>query len=264
MKLYKLLKMVGDHGVSVFPPEAQELPDPPELAGDPWADNFRKLRFLGFTDYQAGHALKAWAYHAKHDLHQGAAGIRRFVELCVRESAAQQVPPQPIVWGLILLVAVIVAVALGLFLWVYLDKELNVTFGSHEWAYVMSYEERLWIGEILFVSAKQEGVYERGPCFGDVVSSQDRGRSKVGGRDWIWFKKWSVVLKGRRIIFYHVYNFTGFYLRFLGVLTNLGAGRYRLREGGYDGHKPTGLWLRPGGRWGTPKYEGCWGEWWWL
>lgn len=264
MKLYKILKMRGNHGVSVFPPEEQELPDPDALAGDPWAHNFRILRGLGFTDQQAGKALRAWAYHARYTLRQGPAGVRRFVEHCVRETTQQAVPPPSIGWGLVVLVAVLVAMALGLVLWVYLDQEINIIFGTHPWAYVMIYNERLWQGEILNVGSEQRGYYESGALFGGVVADHAYGSSGVGGKDWLWFKPGSMTLQGRRLIFYHVYWLTGFYVEFLGVLTRLNVSLFKLQEWGHDPYLPRGPWSRPGGRWGQEDYEGCWQEFFWL
>lgn len=264
MKLYKIIKMVGDHGVSVFPPEGQELPEASYFVPYEWNANFRRLRVLGLTDIQAGQALKAWEWHARYTLKLGAEGTRAFVRRCVGEAPPHVIPPPPIFWSAIIAIAVIVAVALGLYLWVFLDQELNVTFGAHKWAYVMSYQERLWRGEILNVGAKQMGYYEQSPLFGDVVASHDRSFGGVFRHDWIWFKPGSMVLEGRRIIFYHIYRFSGFFVHFCGVMTKVGVGIYKLLEGGNDPFKPTGIWSRPGGRWGTPEYEGCWGEWWWL
>ncbi|MBA7713260.1 hypothetical protein ES703_122260 [subsurface metagenome] len=264
MLLYKILKMVGDHGVSVFPPEEQELPPIEVTAGEPMSDIINRIILKGYTNYDARLAVQAWAYTAKYDLNQAARGVRVFCEMCAAEIPLKHPPVEPITWGLITLVAVIAAVALGLYLWVTLDQELNVTFGSHPWAYVMMYQERLWQGEILNVGYRQMGYYEQGALFGAVVQSHDRGSSRVGGTDWIWFKPGSMVLEGRRILFYHVYRFSGFYLYFCGVMTKVGTGLYKLREGGRDTFKTRGPWSRPGGRMFTPEYEGCWGEWWWL
>ncbi len=264
MKLYKIIKMVGDHGVSVFPPEEKELPEPVDLAGEPIAELIRKIMVKGYTQHEAYWAIQAWAYHAKYDLHQAAAGVRVFCELCAAEIPAKGVPPEPITWSIIIGVAVIAAVVLGLYLWVTLDKELNVTFGTHPWAYLMSYQERVWQGEILGVGYKQIGYYERSLLIVPNASSHDVGSSRVGGRDWFWFWPGGLVFEGRRILFYHFYRITGFYVEFCGVMTHVGAGLYKLREGGDDPFKPWGPWTRPGGRWGTPEYEGCWLEFWWL
>lgn len=265
MKLYKILKMVGDKGVSVFPPEEQEFPESAYFVPWEWNQNFAVLRALGFTDAQAGKALKCWEWTARYTLGQGPEGCRLFVKRCLHEISGSP-PTVPFeFWPIVMLFAAIAATALALYLWVTLDKELNYTFGAHEWAYLMSYQERLWQGEVLTVGSKQIAYYERGALFGNVVSSHDRGSSSVGGRDWIWFLPGLMVLEGRRLIFYHVYRFSGFYVRFLGVMTKVGAGLYKLREGGEDRYKPYGPWSRPGGRWGTADYEGCWQpDWWWL
>jgi len=262
--LYKVRRIVGDHGVSVFPPEDQELPESEELAGDPWIENFRKLRFLGFTDAQAGMALKAWAYHAKHTLHQGAVGVRVFVEQCVNETTLHVMPPEPIAWSLVMLVAVIVAVALGLYLWVTLDVEKNKYFGSHKWAYVMKYEERLWQGEIFAVLANGEGVYEVG---GELFSGsfEHRRNDVYLGRlldRFLFYRRFR--LEGRRLVFYHEYRWVFWDAFWVGCLTHIRGRKYRLRKGGDDPYKPRGLWFRPGGPWGTPQYRGCWEKWWWL
>lgn len=264
MKLYKIIQVRADHGVSIFPPEEQEFPESQAFVPWEWNQNFAVLRTLGFTDAQAGKALKAWEWTARYTLRQGPEGCRLFVRRCLHEiSGAPPTVPFEF-WPVVILFAAIAATALALYLWVYLDQELGLTFDGHEWAYVMSYQERLWQGEILFVSAKQEGVYERGGPFGAVILSHDRGYGYRGAYDWIWLKPGGIVLQGRRLLFYHVYRIHGFYVRFCGVLTHLGAGRYRLREGGSDRYKPRGLWLRPGGDMFTPEYQGCWQEFWWL
>lgn len=264
MKLYKIHKLKADHGVSVFPPEEQELPPPEELLAEPITDLINNLKLYGYTDQQARWILSAWAYHAQHDLNQTARGIRVFCEMAIRQ-LPRPIPPTPPFWhGLALFVGVLAAAALGLYLWVTLDKEIGVPFGSHPWAYLMSYQERLWQGEILNVGYKQMGYYEQSAAIGGTVLEHARGSSRVGGDDWIWFVLGSLVLKGRRILFYHVYMISGFYLEFCGVLTNIGAGLYKLREGGDDRFKPWGPWSRPGGRWGAANYEGCWQQFWWL
>ncbi len=264
MKLFKILKMQGNKGVSVFPTEDQQLPHPEELAGDPWGQGFRILRGLGYTDHQAGRALTAWAYHAKVELHQNAAGVRRFVEQCLIETQKHAMPAPAYFWLTVWSVAVAVAVVLGLYVWVVLDKELNYRFSSHPWAYLMLYEEQLWPAEILNVGYKQEGLYEIGASFGDVLAKQSRDDGFHPRHDWLWLKPGRVFLTGRRLVFYHEYQFTGFFGFFCGVMTNFGGGLYKIREGGNDPYKPSGPWTRPGSRRYQPGYAGCWGDWWWL
>lgn len=264
MKLYKIRSLKADHGVSVFPPEEQELPPPEEAMAEPIRDLINNLMLYGYTEGQAYKILSAWAYHAKYDLNQTARGVRVYCEMCIQQ-LPKPVPTVPPVWhALALLVAVAAAAALGLYLWVTLDKEIGVSFGSHPWAYLMSYQERLWQGEILNVGTRQMGYYEKSAEIRGTVLQHARGTSKVGGRDWIWFVLGSLVLEGRRILFYHVYMISGFYVEFCGVMTNVGVGLYRLREGGDDRFKPWGPWSRPGGRWGQETYEGCWQQFWWL
>lgn len=264
MKLYKILKMVGNRGVSVFPPETQVLPPVEQTAGEPMLDIIRKVVGKGYTEHEAYMAIQAWAYHAKYDLNQAAAGIRTFCDMCAREIQFKEVPPEPITWTIIIGVAVLAAVALGLYVWAVLDQEKNVTFGSHPWAYLMKYNERLWLGEILNVGSEQRGYYEQSISFDVPMSSHERGRARVGGRDWFWFWPGGIVLEGRRIVFYHFYQIFGFYVEFCGVLTRLSPTLLKLRDGGNDPFKPYGPWSRPGGRIFTPEYEGCWVEWWWL
>lgn len=264
MILYKILQVRYDHGVSVFPPEDKELPAPEDAMAEPIRDLINNLKLYGYSEDQAYKIISAWAYHAKHDLHQTARGVRVFCEMCIRE-LPRPAPLTPPPWyGLALLVAVIAAVALGLYLWVYLDDELAVTTGGHPWAYLMRYQEHLWQGEILNVGYKQIGLYERGGDFGLSMESHDRGVGRYPDKDWIWITPGRLDLRGRRLIFYHVYRIRGFYLRFLGVLTHLGYDLYKLREGGEDRYKPRGPWSRPGGRWGKEDYEGCWQKWWWF
>lgn len=264
MKLYKILKMVGDHGISVFPPEDQELPPPVDLAGTPIEIMIRNLIVKGYTSQEAYWMITAWAYHAKHDLNQLSRGVQVFCEMCVRDCPPRAPVTEPIAWFLVLTVAVLVAAALGLYVWAVLDQDINVTFPSHEWAYAMTYNERLWQAEILNVGTEQRGYYEHGVSMGYVVSSHDRGVGGQHDRDWIWLKRGRVILEGRHPILYHVYRFTGWHVQFLGVCTRIGNRVCKLRQGGYDPFLPRGPWSRPGGRRYTPTYRGCWQEFWWL
>lgn len=264
MKLYKLLSMRADHGVSVFPKRETEMPPPEEIMAEPIHDLIRQVMGKGYTEQEAYLAVQAWAYHAKADLHQSARGVRIFCEMCAREISARPLPPEPIAWTLIILAAVIAAIALGLYLWVVLDKDVNVLFGGHEWAYIMRYEESIWQAEIVAVSNTQVGYYEKGGPFGSVITSETRNIRGVFGRDWFEFAPFTVFLEGRKLIFYHVYDFRGFNVQFLGFMVNVGFGLYKLKPEGIDPYKPTGFWRRPGGPWGTPEYDGCWKQWWWL
>lgn len=264
MKLFKILNVAGNYGVSVFPPEDVERPPPEELAGEPMGDLVRKIMLKGYTEHEAYMAVQAWAYHAKFDLLQAARGVRVFCETCVARIPLKALPAEPLAWGPIILVAVAAAIFLGLYYWPLLERQYNLRFGTHPWAYLMSYEERLWQAEILNVGSKQFGYYEQGGDLGGVAVGHDRG---VGGRkfkDWFWIAAGSLVLEGRHPILYHVYAITGFYVHFCGVGTHIGSGLYKLREGGDDPFKPWGIWSRPGGRIGTPEYSGCWVKWWWL
>ncbi|MBA7590668.1 hypothetical protein ES708_32796 [subsurface metagenome] len=128
----------------------------------------------------------------------------------------------------------------------------------------MVYEEHLWQGEIWNVGSKQEGVYELGGDFGLSIDRIDRNVGGAYGRDWIELKPGRIFLEGRHPILYHVYRVTGLRCFYCGVMSKFAAGLYKLREGGRDTYKPTGIWTRPGTRWGTPGYEGCWQRWWWL
>lgn len=264
MKLYKISSMVGDHGVSVFPKQGSTMPPPDELMAEPITDLIRQIQVKGYTEHEAYLAVQAWAYHASNDLRQGARGVRIFCEMCAREISSKPVPPEPISWGVIIMAAVIVALALGLYLWAVLDRDLNVRYRGHEWAYVMRYKERLWQAEITAVSDKQVGYYDRGGDFGGVIAYDSRNIQRVSGRDYIAFWPRRMVLAGRRLIFYHIYDFKGFYVQFLGYMFDTGLGLYRLKKGYSDPYKPEGFWRRPGGPWGTPEYEGCWKQWWWL
>ncbi len=264
MRLYKILRLVGDHGVSVFPPEDQELPPIEETAGEPMSDIIRRIMLKGYTEHEAFLMVQAWAYHARHDLNQLARGVRVFTEMCAEQIPVRMVPAPPIAWGIILGIAVLVALALGLYLWATLDVEKGRAFGTHKWAYVMRYEERLWQCEVLSVLANQEGIYEQGGYLGAVLARADREVWFAGVKaDRFMFFR-GLVLKGRRLVFFHEYRWIFWNVFWCGMLTNIGAGRYRLREGGYDPYKPRGLWLRPGGNWGEADYEGCWQKLWWL
>lgn len=264
MKLYKLIKLVGDRGISVFPKEGMDLPEPVDLAGEPMRVLINQLQLYGYTEEQARWIISAWAYAAKENLNQGPRGVRVFCEMCLRQLPKPIPPAPPPYWILAALVACIAAVALGLYIWVTLDQEKNITFGGHRWAYIMSYEERLWQAEILNVGTKQMAYYEREGEFGEVVLRHDRDVGGARFRDVILLKPGRVWLAGRRYIFYYEYRFTVFFVHYCGLLTHLGYGLYKLRLGGDDPYKPVGPWSRPGGRWGTPPYAGCWQDWWWF
>ena len=264
MKLYKILYFVGNHGVSVFPPEGEPLPPVPDIAGEPMLDIIKKVVIKGYTNQEAYWAVQAWAYHARYDLNQTAVGVRVFCEQCAAEIPVRFEGAPFWTWELVIVVAVAAAIFLGLYVWAVLGQEYNVRFGTHDWAYLMRYESRLWAAEILNVGRRQEGMYEESFSFGDVIARSTRDFQHVKGRDWIWLKPGSVVKEGRRVLFYHVYQVLGFYCYYCGLMNNVGNELYKLREGGSDPYKPVGIWSRPGGRWGQPDYAGCWGEWWWL
>ncbi|GAJ08475.1 unnamed protein product, partial [marine sediment metagenome] len=209
-------------------------------------------------------AIRAWAYHARVDLHQGAVGVRVFCERCAAEIPFKAYPAQPVAWGVILLVAAIVAAALALYVWAVLDQEFNVPFGTHPWAYLMVYEEHLWQGEIFVTGAARTGVYELGGDFGLSIDEIARNVGHEPRIDWIGLKPGAVWLEGRHPILYHFYQFTGFKCYYCGMLRNFGVGLYKLREGGQDPYLRWSFWVRPGTRWGTPGYEGCWKKWWWF
>ncbi len=262
--LYKIVLMCADHGVSVFPPEDQELPEPVDLAGEPIRIMIRKLLLYGYTQSQAYHILSAWAYHAKYDLHQLPRGVRVYCEMCIKQLPVP-IPPETVaLWPFALVAAVAAAVYLGLYLWVTLDVEKGQRFRGHPWAYVMLYQERLWQGEILNVGYKQLGYYEQGGELGNVLVENKRNFMYIDRRLDMFMIYRRLVLEGRRLIFYHMYRFTWWAVFYCGVLTNIGDRLYKLREGGSDPYKPGGPWSRPGGRMFTPEYEGCWQEFWWL
>lgn len=264
MRLYKILNVVGDHGTSVFPPVDVEVPEDPELAGFSWRQPVLDLQMKGYLGRDA--LRMAWAFyaHSRWHLHQSVAASQAFAEQCVAQIESMPPPAHPVAWGTVIATAIVVAVVLGLYAWAVLDQEFNVRFGTHEWAYLMSYEERMWQGEILNVGFRQRGYYERGGEFGGIIESVDRNRGGIRRNDWIAIKPGWLVLGGRRLVFYHEYRIAGFFVYFCGVMTNIGSGLYKLKEGGFDPYKPRGPWSRPGGRWGTPDYEGAWQEFWWL
>lgn len=264
MKLYKILAVLGHHAVSVFPPEEQELPESEEMAGEPITRLIRQIMVKGYTNHEARLAIEAWAYHAKYDLNQAARGVRVYCEMCAAQIPLKPPIAAPWFWGVVLAVAAIVAVALGLYVWAVLDPDYNVNFGTHPWAYLMMYEEHLWQGENFTVGWRQRGYYELGGDFGLSVDRVDRNVGGERRKDWIELRPGSLWLEGRKPILYHVYRFTGFRCYFCGVLTEVARGLYKIREGGGDPYKPRGPWSRPGTRWGTPDYEGCWQRWWWL
>lgn len=264
MILYKIVRVVFNHGVSVFPTEETVMPPAEQIMGEPVLDHVRKLVFLGYAEKDAYWIVQAWAYTAKHELNQDARGIRVFMEMCLRRAPVLvEFPPEPKL-QFAMAVGIAVAVALALVLWVYLDKEFGVVSMAHEWAYVMRYGDCLWQGEILYVTPQQTPVYEIGGEFGTVLQGHERNLHYLERPLDVFYFLGSLVLKGRRLLFWHEYQMGYWDVSFCGVLTHITAERYRLRERGEDPYKPVGPWWRPGGLWGTPEYQGCWQEWWWL
>lgn len=264
VKLFKIKMMAYNHGVSVFPPETQTLPPIEETAGEPMLDIIRKIMQKGYTEHEAYLAIQAWAYHAKFDLNQLARGVRVYCEKCASEIPFKEIPKEPITWTLIAAVASLAAVALGLYVWVVLDQEYNLRAWGHEWAYLMTYEERIWQAEIFNVGRKQEGMYERQVVFPGWISEHRRDPNPRIREDQLWCRGWCVNLEGRHPILYHVYQVTGFWVYFCGVMHAVGSSFYKLNKGGDDPYKPRGIWTRPGGRYGTSEYDGCWKKWWWF
>ncbi len=264
MKLFKIIRVQFNHGVSVFPPADQELPPAEELLAEPFSDLIHKFVMYGYSSDAARKIVITLAFHARTTLNQDARGARIFIEMCIKQLPVP-IPAVPLAWhALALFVAVVAAVSLGLYLWGVLDKEFGLLESGHKWAYLMSYGERFWQAEILNVGLKQEGLYEQGPELGDVVRQHVRDFQLRKREDWLWLRPGSVVLEGRYPILYHVLDFLGFYVFYIGLMSNFGLGLYKLRDPALDRYKPGGPWSRPGGRMFTPEYDGAWGEWWWF
>lgn len=264
MKLYKILRLTYDKGVSVFPAETQSMPDPADMAGEPITDLVDQIVARGYTRAEGYAAIQGWAYHAKFDLNQGARGVRVFCEMCVGEMKESVPPGQPMMWSYVIAAAIIAAVALGLYLWITLDEDRNVISEGHQYAYLMTYDEYLYTAEILNVGLLQEGVYEQCYHITPTVIDFRRNVWHVPRMDWMYFAYPGVVLRGRRLVFYHIYRIHFLELFYCGLLANFGNGTYKLLSGGQDRYKPRGIWQRPGDRWGIGDYQGCWKEFWWL
>lgn len=264
MKLYKILRLTYDKGVSVFPAETESLPTVESIAGEPMHDLINQIVARGYAPADAYLAVQGWAYHAKFDLNQGARGVRVFCEMCIRELPLRGVPVEPMTWSYIMAVAIIAAVALGLYLWITLDEDSNVIAEGHPHAYIMTYDDYIYATEILNVGLRQEGVYEQCVNFTPTIIDFRRNVWHVPGLDWMYFAYPGIVLRGRRLVFYHIYRIHFLELSYCGLLTNFGGGLYKLLPGGHDRFKPLGIWERPGDRYCTAGYTGCWGEFWWF
>jgi len=264
MKLYKICRMIGDHSTSMFAPTTTEVPTPEVMAGEPMMDLIRKLMIYGYTEQQAYYIIQAWAAHAKFDLNQAARGVRVYCEMNMSQLPHPEAIAAVSFWPIVLAVAAVVVVGAGLYLWVELGVEQDVIFSGHPWAYVMTYEEKLWQGEVYHVFPDGRAVYEKWPVpLGSMVILDRRVRYVGYYLDQMWFYG-ALVHEGRPTIFYHRFPWTLWEVCYCGVLESMSYGMYRLREGGRDRFLPPGPWYRPGGRIGTPEYEGCWKDWWWL
>lgn len=264
MKLYKILRLTYDKGVSFFPAETEELPTIESMAGEPMSDLIHEIVFRGYSEHDARLAVQGWAYHAKFDLNQGARGVRVFCGMCVRELGYPVVPVPSITWPIIIGAAVLAAVALGLYTWVVLGVDNNVITEGHPHAYFMTYEEEMYAAEVWNVGLRQEGVYEKCAMLLPTVTSFRRDVWHVPGMDWIYFAYPGIVIEGRRRVFWHVYRIHFLELFYCGLLTNYGRGMYKLLPGGQDRWKPRGPWIREGTRYCTYGYAGCWGDFWWM
>lgn len=231
---------------------------------EPMRAAVRALMTKGYTEKEAYTAVTAWARHAHQTLNASARGVRIFVEKCVRTTPYKALPPVHPWWYVVATVTALAGIALLLYVWVILDKEFGVWHTAHEWAYAMTYQGRLWQGELYAVEWADIGIYERGVDLGEVIAGQTRDLRGEKGRDFLTFTPGEVYLGGRRLLFYHFYRFLGWEVQFLGLLTQIAHGFYKLRKGGSDPYRPVGPWLRPGGLRGTKEYEGCWRGWWGL
>ncbi|MBA7702896.1 hypothetical protein ES703_111674 [subsurface metagenome] len=238
MKLYKVLSVLANHGVSVFPPEDEPIESPVDLGITPWGQMFRQLTLYGFSEAQAGHALAAWVHYGKFDLNLPMWRVQIYVQRIVNDICGQPRPAPADWWIMVVAVAVVAAVALGLYVWAVLDQEYNLKFGTHDWAYLGTYKEKLWMMEILNVGTKQEGVYERGPLFWHYMASHDRNVGGRARRDWIWIEPGRMVLEGRRVVFYHVYQILGFYCYWCGLMTRFASRLYKLNRDRRPSSKP--------------------------
>jgi len=256
--------MVGDHSKSMFAPEYYKPPSIPDMAGEPMNDLINRLIFWGYTPEQARHIITAWAAHAKYDLNQAPRGVRVFCEMAMSSMPRPDVQHPSVFWPLVIAVAAAAAIALALYLWVELDNTPFAHFSGHEWAYVATYQETVYIAEIIAVGPWGKPMYEIGAPLGDVLAYSERNASYLSR--WLDRLHFYMSLKheGRPSIFYHRYLWHHWDCFFLDVLYEVSPGLYRMKSKSLDPYAPERGWFRPGGRMYTPQYEGCWKDWWWL
>lgn len=265
MRLYKLVRLTGDYSVSIFAPKKIEVEPLERIAGEPLGHWIALLKLMGYTAEEARELLVALAHHAKYDLNQTARGVRVYIDMILRKMWEASQPPHSIMWApLILALAAFAAIAAAVWLWMELDSDGWRVSLAHPWAYVMRYNGRLWQAEILAVGPKERGVYELGPEFGEVLVSERRNLPTALGSldEWGFFT--SFLMEGRPIVFWHRSVWILWDVFFCGMCYEVGRNIYMLKEGGRDPYLPAGPWFRPGDRWGTPGYKGCWKPWWWV
>jgi len=264
MKLFKLVRLVGDHSKSMFEPEFYKPPSIEVMAGEPMTDLINRLVFWGYTPYQAQMCIQAWAAHAKFDLNQAPRGVRVYCEMCMSSMPKPGEFAPQYFWPIVIAIAAIAAVGLALYLWVELDTEMFAHFGAHPWAYVATYQQRMYIAEIISVGPRGTPTYEIGASLGNVIAWHEWGASYVDR--WLDRLHFYMALKheGRPTIFYHRFLWHHWDGAYLGLMYPIGPRLYRLKGNPGDPYAPGELWYRPGGRMYTPQYEGCWKDWWWL
>jgi len=289
MKLYKVVRYHYDHSVSVFEPEPLDplpymgndhkllydqirrimlepgwiVPDPVP-AGDPIRRLVLQLKQYGLTEAQGYKVVSGWAHHAKYNHNQSPRGVRIFCEMALAKLPRPEMLPDTRIYPFVLLAALTAAVIGALYLWIKLDDEQNLVTSGHEWMYLMTYEERVWIAEVLKTNKYGRGTYEHWGDLGDGLVWVERNSLFIERiLDKIWFNH-SLIIQGRPTVFYHRFSFSHFDAFYCGRLFEYAPNRYALEKTDNDPYLPGRSWSRPGGPMGTPEYEGCWRDWPWY
>lgn len=259
MMLYKIKRMAGDHTSSLFKPSFVDVSDPPELRAEVYRPIYLWVLEAGYTAEQAEAIISMYYAHATYNLGIAYSSDKwGYIYGQVRNLPAVTYPPVIGIWPALMAVGAVALVAAGIYAWTQFESERLRIYPIHDWAYVMRYEERLFSAEIWAVSPKGKGAYELvGEVPGPVIEIKRNQTVHTPSQDLLMFFN-TMQFQGRYFILWHRWSWVWWGAVFCGALTQVDADLYILRKGTHDFYVQPPGWRRPGGRVGTPTYNGVW------
>lgn len=246
--------MHGDYSSTVWPARTVAPTPMTEAAAGPWSDIWVELRNMGWTDAQINTWVTVMFNHYIRDLGYTApatwAVLSSLVLTWKNHIAAGVVIGW--FWAGVALGAALILYALLLPEYI---ADIFHRFGPRE--YFMLYEDRVWFAEVIGVSPRQKGTYQKGS---EIPVSMMAHLRNIEGMDWnsdeFYYcysyeeKKWELG-RFRRVRWNYIA------CTYVGNMVRVGVNHYDIIRPQVDRFlSPTGPWTSPGGAWGTPGYTG--------